>query len=62
MMLRPLSLVFISLLLIAMPQAQAFDFDKALKKAEEIAKKSGADTGSTDKDATDSTDKAKATA
>lgn len=53
MMLRPLSLVFISLLLTAMPQAHAFDFDKALKKAEEVAKKSGVDTGSIDKNTAD---------
>jgi predicted Zn-dependent protease len=55
MMLRLLSLMFISLLIIAVPQAQAFDLDSALKKAEEVTKKSGADTGSDDKKAADST-------
>jgi predicted Zn-dependent protease len=62
MMLRPLSLMFVSLLLIAVPQAQAFDLDKALKKAEDVAKKSGVDTGSTDKKAADSKPAATATA
>jgi len=55
---RPLSLLLISLLVTAIPQAQAFDFDKALKKVEGA---SGVDAGSTDKKAADSKTTAPAT-
>ncbi len=43
-----LSLLLISLLVIAMPQAQAFDFDKALKKVEDATKTDTSSTKATD--------------
>ena len=57
---RPISLLLISLLMLAIPQAGAFDLNKALEKAEETAKESGIDAGNApDKKAADSTDKPK---
>ncbi len=52
MMSRSPSLLLVTLLAIAIPQAQAFDLDSALKKAKEVAGESEGNTSADDKKAT----------